>query len=200
MRAAIVADPRLHCIPPAPLYDMMYRDREGDIWYFDEDGNLSHTLPSRRGVRQGCVLSLFIFCVTMAPIYTRLKDGLGPEGMLVAFSDYVYLHGPPMNVSTSISAAPALYKKVGLRIGWGPAKSELALPPNVDPETLPLLRGNDGRILPHLVHCLEVGLGIPRHRQMCADFITKAMRKPAARHDRLLLRAKDIAVEAPLTD
>ena len=69
----------------------------------------------------------------MAPIDKQLKEGLGPEGMLVAFSDDVYLHGPPMNVAAMISAAPALYKKIGLRIGWGPAKSELALPPDVDP-------------------------------------------------------------------
>ncbi len=69
----------------------------------------------------------------MAPIYKQLKEGLEPEGVLVAYSDDVYLHGPPMNVAAMISAAPALYKKVGLRIGFGPAKSELALPPNVDP-------------------------------------------------------------------
>ncbi len=50
---------------------------------------------------------------------------------------------------------PPLYNKVGLRIGWGPAKSELALPPGVDPDTLPLPRGDDGRILPHLVDGLE---------------------------------------------
>ncbi len=34
---------------------------------------------------------------------------------------------------------------------------------------------------------------------MCANFIAKAMRKLAARHDRLLLMAKGIAEEAPLT-
>ncbi len=34
---------------------------------------------------------------------------------------------------------------------------------------------------------------------MCANFIAKAMRKLAARHDRILLMAKDIAEEAPLT-
>ena len=112
---------------------MLYTDRMGELWYFDEDGNLSHTQPSRQGVRQGCVLGIFIFYVTMAPIYKQIKEGLGPEGMLVAFSDDVYLHGPPLNVAAMISAAPTLYKKVWLRIWWGPAKSELALPPDVDP-------------------------------------------------------------------
>ena len=46
-RAAIVADTRLHCI--IPLYDMLYTDRDGELWYFDEKGNLTHTLRSRLG-------------------------------------------------------------------------------------------------------------------------------------------------------
>ena len=119
--------------------------------------------------------------------------------MLVAFSYDVYLHSPPVNVAAMISANLALYKKVRLRIDWGPAKSELALPPNVDLETLPLPRGDDGCILPHLVHDLEACLGVPRHRLMYANFIAKAMQQSAARHYRLLLLAKDIAEEAPLT-
>jgi hypothetical protein len=71
-------------------------------------------------------------------------------------------------VAAAITAAAALSKKVGLRAGWGPAKSELALPPGVDAETLSLPRGEDGRILPHLVVGLEACLGIPRHLlQVC---------------------------------
>jgi len=34
---------------------------------------------------------------------------------------------------------------------------------------------------------------------MCTDFINKAMRKPAARHDRLLNMVKDIAEDDALT-
>ena len=34
---------------------------------------------------------------------------------------------------------------------------------------------------------------------MCVDFITRAMRKPAAHHDRLLHLDRDIAKDAPLT-
>ncbi len=119
--------------------------------------------------------------------------------MLVAYSDDCYLHGPPRYVAETITAAPPLYKKVGLRIGWGPAKSELVLSCGIDPETLPLPRSADGRILPHLVDGLEACLGLPRHRHMCAAFITRAMQKPAARHDRLLQLVTDIAEDAPLT-
>jgi hypothetical protein len=119
--------------------------------------------------------------------------------MLVAYSDDCYLHGPPTKVAETISAAPPLYKKVGLRIGWGPAKSELVLSEGVDPETLDLPRGGDGAILPHIVEGLEACLGIPRHRKMCSDFISRAMAKSAARHDRLLSLVTGIAEEAQLT-
>jgi len=105
MRAAIMADPRLHRI--LPLCDMLYTDREGELWHFDEDGNLAFTLQSRRRVRQGCVLGIFLFCVAMAPIYCDMRAKLGPDGMLVAFSDDCCLHGPPVRVAETISAPPS---------------------------------------------------------------------------------------------
>jgi hypothetical protein len=198
MRIAILADPCLHRI--LALYDMLYTDMVGELWYFDEDGKITHTQQTRRGVRQGCDLGLFIFCGTMAPVYKDLTSELGPYILLIAFSDNVYLHGPPVRVAAAITAAPALYKNVGLRVGWGPAKSELALPPGVDAETLTLpRRGEDGRIPPHLVEGLDACLGIPRHRRMCADFISKAMEKPAAKHDRLPQLVSEIVEDAPLT-
>ncbi len=43
-RAAIETNLRLYCI--LPLYDVLYTDTMGELWYFDEDGNLSHTQPS----------------------------------------------------------------------------------------------------------------------------------------------------------
>jgi hypothetical protein len=199
MRADIGTNVRMHNI--LPLFDMLHTDRVGERRYFDEEGNLTHSFESRRGVRQGSVLGLFIFCVTMALIYVAFKAELGPEGMLVAFSDDMYFHGPPPYVASAISAAPALYKKVGglIRIGWGLIQFELALSVDVDPDTLDLPRGENGRILPHLVRGLEACLGIPRHMGMCMDFISGAMKKPVARHDRLLQLVMDIAEEAPLT-
>ena len=49
MRAALVADTRLHCL--LPLFDMVYTDRDGELWYFEEEGVLRHMLFSRRGIR-----------------------------------------------------------------------------------------------------------------------------------------------------
>ena len=68
MRAAIVANKRRYRV--LLLYDILYTYKVGELWYFDEDGNLSHTLGSRKGVGQGCVLGVLMLCVTMAPVYT----------------------------------------------------------------------------------------------------------------------------------
>ena len=72
-------------------------------------------------------------------------------------------------------------------------------PPRVDAETPTLPRGEDDRILPHLVEGMEAKFGIPRHRRICTDFISKAMEKHAAKHDRLLQMVREIAEDAPLT-
>jgi hypothetical protein len=100
-----------------PVYDMLYTNIVGELWYFDEDGNLSHTLESRKGARHGCVLGVFILCVTMAPVYIGHRLKLGPNGLLVAFSDDVYLPEPPVNAAQAMVAAPMMYGKVGLNIG-----------------------------------------------------------------------------------
>ena len=46
----------------------------------------------------------------------------------------VYLTSDRDNMSPALAAAPALYCKVGLRIGWGPGKTELILPSHCDPK------------------------------------------------------------------
>ncbi len=99
------------------MYVMFYTDKVEKLWYFDENGNMSHTLGSRKRVKQGCVLGAFGFSVTMTPVYNILQLKLRLNGLLVAFSDDVYLHGPPVNVAQAMSAAPTLFGKVGLTIG-----------------------------------------------------------------------------------
>jgi hypothetical protein len=48
-----------------PLYELMYKRGEGIRWYYDENGNFAMGTRQLRGVRQGCVLSLFLFCLTV---------------------------------------------------------------------------------------------------------------------------------------
>ncbi len=52
---------------------------------------------------------------------------------MYAYSDDVYLVSDPDNMFATLVAAPSIYRKVGLRIGWGPGKTELILPSHCDP-------------------------------------------------------------------
>ncbi len=53
----------------------------------------------------------------MQPLYARIGALLGPEGALYVYSDDVYLLVDPACMAVAMSAAPTIYKKVGLRIG-----------------------------------------------------------------------------------
>ncbi len=79
-------------------------------------------------------MDAFFFCLIMRPVYARLGALLGPNGALYAYSDDVYLVSDPVNMSSALIAAHAIYKRIGLRIGWGPGKTELVLPSDYDPQ------------------------------------------------------------------
>ncbi len=64
-------------------------------------------------------------------VYERLSALLVLDGALYAYSDDVYIVYDSANMSIVLAAALAIYKKVGLRIGWGPGKTELILPPRL---------------------------------------------------------------------
>ena len=196
LRAALLARPELH--PLLPLYDMLYTNNDGELWFYGEDGKLHETFHSRRGVRQGCVLGTFLFCLAMKPVYDRLRILLGPDGLLLAYSDDIYCAADSVMASSAISAAPLLYGKIGLTIGWGRDKTELSLPPGVSPDDLLLPRDDQGRLLPHLVDGFEACLGIPRHRDNSQDFIRRALEKVEKKHDGLLQLVEEIAEFDPL--
>jgi len=59
------------------------------------DSNFAESHFIRSGVRQGCVLSAFLFCLAMYPVFARLEAMLGHEGGLYAYSDDVYLLSDP---------------------------------------------------------------------------------------------------------
>ena len=63
IEAAIKAIPYLHRL--LPLYELMYKRGEGVLWYYDENGNFVLGARNKRGVRQGCVLRMFMSFITM---------------------------------------------------------------------------------------------------------------------------------------
>ncbi len=114
IRAAIMANPSLHLL--LPLFEMLYERGSRELFYYYENGNYIANYSSKNGVRQGCVLGAFLCCLSMQPVYSRLGALLGPEGALYAYSDDVYLLAEQVNMAVALSAVPAIYKKVGLRL------------------------------------------------------------------------------------
>ena len=87
---------------------------------------------------------------------------------------------------------------VGLQLGWGPKKTELVLPLNCDPDSLPLPRDPAGHPLPDIVSGFKACLGVPRHPACDENFITAALKPVALRHDSLLELVADVSDEDPL--
>jgi hypothetical protein len=85
---------------------MLYERGSGEL-YYDEPGNYVESRYSRCGVRQGCVLGAFLFCLAMKLVYSRLGELLGANGVLYSYSDDVYLVSDPISMAHTLSAALA---------------------------------------------------------------------------------------------
>jgi hypothetical protein len=93
IEAAIRANPYLQLL--LPLLELLYKRGEGVLWYYDEHMNFVMETRNKRGARQGCFLGMFLFCVTMAPVYERLSRALvGEEGPVYAYCDDSYILAP----------------------------------------------------------------------------------------------------------
>jgi hypothetical protein len=126
IEAAIKANPYLHRL--LPLYELLYKKGEWVLWYYDENGNFVMGTRNKRGVRQGFVLDMFSFCLTMASVYARLRAEVGEEGVLYTYCDDSYILAPVEKMAKVLHQAPDIFGKVGLRVGYGPRKTELIIP------------------------------------------------------------------------
>jgi hypothetical protein len=115
IRVALEANPSLHML--IPLFEMLYEWDSGELWYYYEHGNYVESHYNRCGVRQGCVLGAFLFCLAMKHVYSRLGELLGANGTLYSYSEDVYLVSDAVSMANTLCAAPVIYAKVGLRIG-----------------------------------------------------------------------------------
>ena len=70
IRAPLEANPSLHRL--IPMFAMLYERGNGQLWYYDENGNYVESHCSKCGVRQGCVLGAFFLCLVMGLAYARL--------------------------------------------------------------------------------------------------------------------------------
>ena len=78
--AAIKANPYLQRL--LPLFEPVYKRGEGVLWYNDKNRKFVLGARNKRGIRQGCVLGMFLLCIAMEPVYARLRAVVGEEGVL----------------------------------------------------------------------------------------------------------------------
>ena len=57
------------CTDSCPCLNFFTNVGKGVLWYYDENRKFALGVKSERGVRLGCVLGMFLFCITMRPIY-----------------------------------------------------------------------------------------------------------------------------------
>jgi hypothetical protein len=81
IRASLEANTSLHMI--IPLFEMIYERGNWELWLCDENGNFVEYYYSRSGVRRGCVLGAFLFCLTMYPVYVMLRGSSWPGWCVV---------------------------------------------------------------------------------------------------------------------
>ena len=120
---------------------------------------------------------------------------IGPDGALYAYSHDVYLITDLVSMAKTLAAAPTIYGKVGIRIGWGPGKTELILPLDSDPITFLALQDTVRGGLSHVVLGFSSCLGVPRHVLYDPEFITAFMVNIGVCHGRLLDLVEDMADE-----
>ena len=88
---------------------------------------------------------------------------LVPDVALYAYSDDIYLISDQVSMARALAAAPQIHGEVGLKIGWGPGKTELILSSDCDPGAFLALVETVGGGLPYVVAGFSSCLGVPRH-------------------------------------
>jgi len=100
-------------------------------------------------------------------------------------------------MSTVLRKAPEIFAKVGLRIGYGPGKTELILHRGCSKEEFPFPLDDPQVPTPHVVAGFKSCLGVPRHFDNDPVFLHEALQAIGSTHDRLLDLTEEIADEDP---
>eukprot|EP00873_Tetraselmis_striata_P019352 jgi/Tetstr1/439616/TSEL_028038.t2 len=105
IRRRLVAHPALHSL--LPLFDMLYAG-PSENWLYDResDGDApTVVLTQLRGIRQGCPLATFFFCLTVGPVFDAITAKLGMGGLVLAFADDLHLLGTALGACSTLSSA-----------------------------------------------------------------------------------------------
>ena len=190
-----MANPYLHCL--LPLFELLYNRGARELWYYEDNGNFILRTHNMRGVRRGYVLGMFLFCLAMEPVYSRLRAAMGEQGTLYAYCDDSYLIAEPDKIDEILTQAPAIFDKVGLKIGYGPGKTDLALPRGYETQECPYPLADPEVPAPNVVLGFKACLGVLRHYYIDQAFIKNMLQDMGVKHDRLLDMVEEISDDDP---
>ena len=140
---------------------------------------------------------MFLFCITMEPVYARMRAAVGDEGVLYTYCDDSYMLAPAEQMATSLQQAPGIFAKVGLRLGYGPRKTELILPKGYSRQNFPFPRDDPDVAAPQVIAGFKSCLGVPRHFENDPEFLHEALHAMGTARDRLLDLIEEVTDEDP---
>ncbi len=100
-------------------------------------------------------------------------------------------------MATALQHAPGIFAKVGLRLGYGPGKTELILPKGCSRQDFPFPLDDPDVAAPQVVVGFKSCLGVPRHFENDPEFLHEALHAMGTAHDRLLDLTEEVADEDP---
>ena len=121
------------------------------------------------------VESMFLFCITMEPVYARMRAVVGDEGVMYTYCDDSYILAPAEQMATTLQQAPGIFAKVGLRLGYGPGKTELIFPKGCSRQDFPFPLDNPDVAAPQVVAGFKSCLEVPRHFEKDPEFLHEAL-------------------------
>jgi hypothetical protein len=99
--------------------------------------------------------------------------------------------------SVAVIVALAIYMRAKVRIGLGPGKTELILPPRCDPQAVLHQLDAYREEFPHIVPGFGACLGVPRHANNDPELIVAFVERLGVRNNRLLDLVEAVANDDP---
>jgi hypothetical protein len=133
-------------------------------------------------------MRMFLFALR----WSRYTHAYGGRGCPLRLLRRLLRHHMPGEDFSCTCTSTGYFRKVGLRIGLSPGKTQLILhegyDKNMSPYPLDIPRVATPQVIPGFSSCL----GIPRHFSNDQVFITEALHDIGVKHDRLLDLTEDI--------
>ena len=100
-------------------------------------------------------------------------------------------------MATSLQQAPGIFAKVGIRLGYGPGKTQLVLPKGCSRQDFPFPLDDPEVAAPQVVAGFKSCLRFPRHFDNDPEFLREALHAMGSSYNMLLDLTEEVADEDP---